>query len=76
MQHLRFTIFVTNCKKLKIDERDNDQMALRIFLADLTHDTVGLATEVFPLNIGFVGAYCKERFGDAVDVTFCYSLAG
>ena len=44
-------------------------MTLRIFLADLTHDTVGLATEVFPLNIGFVGAYCKERFGDAVDVT-------
>ena len=45
-------------------------MTLRIFLADLTHDTVGLATEGFPLNIGFVGAYCKEWFGDTIDVTW------
>ena len=41
---------------------------LRIYLADLTHDTVGLATEVFPLNIGFVAAYCKKQFGDSVEL--------
>jgi len=34
--------------------------SLRIFFGDLTHDTVGLATEVFPLNIAFVAAYCKK----------------
>lgn len=41
---------------------------MRIYLADLTHDTVGLATEVFPLNVGYVGAYCKKVFGDDVEI--------
>jgi radical SAM superfamily enzyme YgiQ (UPF0313 family) len=41
---------------------------LRIYLGDLTHDSVGLATEVFPLNVGFVAAYAKQRFGDEIDV--------
>lgn len=41
---------------------------MRIYLADLTHDTVGLATEVFPLNVGYVGAYCKKSFGDEVEI--------
>lgn len=41
---------------------------LKIYFGDLTHDTIGLATEVFPLNIGFVAAYCKKVHGDAVDV--------
>ena len=43
-------------------------MSIRIFLADLTHDTVGLATEVFPLNIGLVGAYALQRFGNQIDL--------
>jgi len=42
--------------------------SLRIFLGDLTHDTVGLATEVFPLNIGFVAAYCKKVHGVNVEL--------
>ncbi len=42
---------------------------LKIYLCDITHDTVGLATEVFPLNIGFIGSYCKMKHGDAVDIT-------
>jgi len=42
--------------------------SLRIYFGDLTHDSIGLATEVFPLNIGFVAAYCKGRFGDAVEM--------
>ena len=37
-------------------------------MADLTHDSVGLATEVFPLNIGFIASYCKKNFGEAVEV--------
>jgi radical SAM superfamily enzyme YgiQ (UPF0313 family) len=41
---------------------------LTIYFADLTHDSVGLATEVFPLNIGFVASYCKMHFGEAVEV--------
>lgn len=37
-------------------------------MGDLTHDSIGLATEVFPLNIGLVGAYIKKQYGDAVDI--------
>lgn len=41
---------------------------MRIYLGDLSHDTVGLATEVFPLNIGYIAAYAKKVFGDSVDI--------
>lgn len=41
---------------------------LKIYLGDLTHDTIGLATEVFPLNIGLVGAYTLKCFGDDVEL--------
>lgn len=41
---------------------------MRIFLGDLSHDTVGLATEVFPLNVGYIAAYAKQLFGAAVDI--------
>ena len=42
---------------------------LKIYLADLTYNTVSIANEAFPLNIGYVGAYCKERFGPQVELT-------
>lgn len=42
---------------------------LKVYLADLTYTTLSLATEAFPLNIGFVGAFCKQRFGPDVDIT-------
>jgi len=41
---------------------------LKIYLGDLTYDTIALSTEVFPLNVGYVGAYCVEQFGERVDV--------
>lgn len=41
---------------------------LRIYLGDLTHDTVGLATEVMPLNVGYVAAYCLKEHCDAVEI--------
>ncbi len=41
----------------------------RIFLADLTYDTISLSTEAFPLNVGYVASYCIDRFGSLVDVT-------
>jgi len=44
------------------------KVELTIYLADLTHDSVGLATEVFPLNIGFVAANCMKRFEGSVDI--------
>jgi radical SAM superfamily enzyme YgiQ (UPF0313 family) len=39
-----------------------------IYLADLTHTGVTVATESFPLNIGLVTAYAKKYLGDAIDV--------
>ena len=42
---------------------------LKIYLGDLTYDTVTLATEAMPLNVGYVAAYCLKRFGSAVDIT-------
>ncbi len=41
---------------------------LRIYLADLTYDTIALSTEVFPLNVGYVAAYCLHRFGADVEI--------
>jgi radical SAM superfamily enzyme YgiQ (UPF0313 family) len=28
-----------------------------------------MSTEVFPLNVGYIAAYCKKRFGSKVDIT-------
>ena len=42
---------------------------IRIFLGDLTYNTIGMSTEVFPLNVGYIAAYCKKRFGSKIDIT-------
>ena len=36
---------------------------LKIYLGDLTYTTVTLATEAFPLNVGYIASYCKKLFG-------------
>lgn len=41
---------------------------IRIFLGDLTYDTISLSTESFPLNIGFIASYCKSKFGSDVEI--------
>ena len=42
---------------------------LKIYLGDLTYNTVTLATEAFPLNVGFIGSYCNKLFGNKVEIT-------
>jgi len=42
---------------------------LKIYLGDLTYDTVTLATEAFPLNVGLIASYCIKRFGSDVEIT-------
>src|SRR6266545_3710550 len=42
---------------------------LRVFLCDLTHDTVVLVSDTTPINVGFVGAYAKKVLGDDIDVS-------
>ena len=41
---------------------------LNIYLGDLTYTTISLASDSFPLNVGFVAAYCKEKFGKDVNI--------
>ena len=44
---------------------------IRIYLCDLVHDYTKNSDSyfVFPLNIGFVSAYCQQELGDEVDIT-------
>lgn len=42
---------------------------LRIYLCDLTHDTIFLVSDTIPINIGFIAAYTKKLFGDAVEIS-------
>jgi radical SAM superfamily enzyme YgiQ (UPF0313 family) len=41
---------------------------LRIFLGDLTYTTLSLATDAFPLNVGFIAAYASKVYGKAIDI--------
>ncbi len=41
---------------------------LKIYLGDLTYDTVTLATEAFPLNVGYIASYCKKKFGKEIEI--------
>ncbi|MEK9144071.1 MAG: radical SAM protein, partial [Elusimicrobiota bacterium] len=42
---------------------------LRVFLCDLTHDTIVLVADTIPINIGFIGSYAKKIHGDAIEVS-------
>ncbi len=42
---------------------------MRIYLADLTHTGLGIATEAFPLNVGLVASYAQKRFGREVEIS-------
>ena len=46
-----------------------NKMPLKIYLGDLTYDTVTISAEAIPLNIGFVAAYCKKQFGPNVEIS-------
>ena len=35
-----------------------------IYLSDLTHTTITISNDSFPLNVGMVGAYCKQFYPD------------
>lgn len=42
---------------------------LKIYLGDLTYDTIVLANDVFPLNIGFIASYTLNKFKEFVDIS-------
>ncbi|HTM17509.1 MAG TPA: radical SAM protein [Terracidiphilus sp.] len=41
---------------------------LSIYLGDLTYTTLSLATDAFPLNVGFIAAYAKKIYGNDIDI--------
>ena len=47
---------------------------IRIYLGDLTYDTVALSTESFPLNIGYLAAFAQAEFADDIDIRKKYDL--
>lgn len=46
-----------------------DKKPLRVFLCDLTHDTIILVSDTIPINIGFIAAYIKKILGAQVDIS-------
>ena len=42
---------------------------LKIYLSNLTYDTISIATDAFPLNVGCVASYAKKKFNDKIDIT-------
>jgi radical SAM superfamily enzyme YgiQ (UPF0313 family) len=44
--------------------------SIKVFLCDLTHDTVILVSDTIPINIGFIGSYLKKHQGESVDISF------
>jgi len=44
---------------------------LKVLLCDITHDTIALANEVFPLGIGLVGSYLIKKLENKVSVDLC-----
>jgi len=42
---------------------------LKIYLADLTHDTIILVSDTIPINIGFIASYAKKIFADEIEVS-------
>src|SRR5712691_7051438 len=42
---------------------------LRVYMGDLTHDTVVLVSDTIPINVGFIGAFASQRFGTDVEVS-------
>lgn len=42
---------------------------LRVYLCDLTHDSILLVSDTIPVNIGFIGAYARKVHANAIDVS-------
>jgi len=41
---------------------------IKIYLCDITYDTIIHVSDTIPINIGYVGSYIKKKFGDRVEI--------
>lgn len=46
------------------------QESLKVFMCDLTHNTIVLVSDTIPINIGFIGSYAKKCYGKDIDISF------
>ena len=42
---------------------------LKIYLCDLTYDTIILVSDTIPINIGLIGAYLDHHLKDKVEIS-------
>jgi radical SAM superfamily enzyme YgiQ (UPF0313 family) len=49
--------------------RNSLSKKLRVYLCDLTYDTIILVSDTIPINIGFIGSYMKKIFGEKIDLS-------
>jgi radical SAM superfamily enzyme YgiQ (UPF0313 family) len=42
---------------------------LRIYLVDPTHTTILPVSDTIPINIGFIGSYAKQLYGEGIEVS-------
>ena len=47
--------------------QNNDK--LKIYLGDITYDTIILVSDTMPINIGYIASYMKKIFGERVDIS-------
>ena len=59
---------VTLMNEMTNENRIRVPRPLSIYLGDLTYTTLSLATDAFPLNIGFIAAYAAKTFGKEIDL--------
>ena len=42
---------------------------LKVYLCDLTYDTIILVSDTIPINIGFIGSYMKKKLGNKIELS-------
>ena len=42
---------------------------LKSYMGDLTHDTIILVSDTIPINVGYIAAYAKQKYGYQIDLT-------
>jgi len=42
---------------------------LKVYLCDLTHETVILVSDTIPINLGYIGAYAKKTHGNSIEIS-------
>ena len=53
---------------MTLNSRSTTSRPVTIYLGDLTYTTLSLATDAFPLNVGFIAAYASKIYGSEIDV--------